>query len=220
MIFDIDETDVKSISAALSKLHKLRTKLCKNDPTARISNIRFDKRLATGQDEYEAMKSIFSTDISSVYHNEDETDKSFYVYAHCNPEAVLQIKDNARHLFAAVDLKLSSQPFYIGKGKDGRAFDLNRNEGHTKIKQHLKKIGKEIEVVKIADNLTSAQALAIESKLIDILGLKVLSRRSLLVNLDEGQAPKERRSLYAKGIRGPGWYLNKIKLQPYSVPKG
>ena len=100
MNIEFDETDVYAISAALAKLHKMRTALCRNDPSARISNVRYDKRLAAIQKEYEAAKNILRTDISSVYGCGDGP-RTFYVYAHCNPRAPLQIKDNARHLIAA-----------------------------------------------------------------------------------------------------------------------
>jgi len=54
--------------------------------------------------------------------------------------------------------------------------------------------GKEIDVVILSDELTNAEALALESKLIDIFDLQ--SRGGMLVNLDEGHAPIERRKLY------------------------
>ena len=125
----------------------------------------------------------------------------------------LKIKDNPRDLFAATELGLTCQPFYVGKGTGNRAFDINRNEGHKKVRQYLDKIGKEIQIVKIKENLTEGEALALESKLIDIFGLKAICSFSSLTNLDEGFHSKERRLLYPKGVP---WYLNKIKLQPYN----
>lgn len=213
MILEVDETNISSISEAIAKLHKLRTRLCKKDPKARLSNTRYEKRLVLIQKELDAILGISKTDVSKIYENTGS--KEYYVYVHCNPLQVLNIKDNARHFFAATELKLTHVPFYVGKGIGNRANNLSRNEGHKKIRQYLDKVEKEIEVIKIKTDLTEGEALALESKLIDIFGLKALCQFGMLTNLDEGMNATERRTLYPKGS---AWYLNKIKLQPYSVP--
>jgi hypothetical protein len=216
MILDIDETDVHSVSNAIAKLHKIRTRLCRTDPAARVSNVRFDKRLASIQKEYNAIKGIHEADVVSLYPIDEDQSTEHYVYAHCNSAAPLNIKDNARHLFAAEN-GFQFQPFYVGKGIGDRAYDLNRNEGHRKVKLLLDKLGKQIEVKIVAANLTKQEALAYEAKLIDIFGLKSVSKYGMLTNLDEGYNPTERRKMYPKGS---AWYLNRMKLQPHtnSVP--
>ena len=111
-----------------------------------------------------------------------------------------------------VDLGLTHEPFYIGKGIDNRCYDLNRNEGHRKIRQMIESVSKEIMVIKIRDDLFEHEALGLESKLIDIFGLKSLNEYSFLVNLDEGKLPSDRRKLYPKGAN---WYLNRNKMAIY-----
>jgi hypothetical protein len=217
MILDIDENDLKSVQDAIGALHKLRTRLEKNTPALRLNNVRFEKRLAAIQKEFEIAEKIFDSDISSIYQNSCE-EKKYYVYVHCNPLKILNVKRDAKSAFAVIRLGLKTQPFYVGKGCGDRCYDLNRNEGHRKIRQMIRESNQDISIVKIAENISEAEALAIESKIIDILGLRSLSEFSFLVNLDEGQMPNERRSLYPKGAN---WLLNKNKLKLYNgVPKG
>lgn len=86
-------------------------------------------------------------------------------------------------------------PFYIGKGTGNRAYETKRNGYHNKIMRKMEKSQKNVEVVIIKDILSNSEALALESKLIDIFDL--YSRGGLLVNLDEGYKSDERRKLYA-----------------------
>lgn len=213
MQIEFDETSIESVQDALSKLHKFRTKLTRDNPDARISNVRWSKRLAALKRERECIDSIANADLSSIFL---PGDGEHYVYAHCSPSSVLNVKENARHLFAA-ELGMTHVPFYIGKGIGERADDLTRNEGHRKIRQHLLKEGKDVQVFKIKTGMSEDAAFGLEGKLIDIFALKYLCKYGMLVNLDEGMFSKERRSKYPKGA---GWYLNKMKIQPHGVPKG
>lgn len=87
-------------------------------------------------------------------------------------------------------------PFYIGKGTGDRLYQFDRNDSHRKIRSRIKDEGKEIVSIKLIENVSETEAFVLESKLIDILGLKATSKHGLLVNLDEGLLPNERRSLY------------------------
>ena len=140
---------------------------------------------------------IYNFDISCIYEdlNLDQS-KNYYVYLHLDPTN--PIENNTRkpkHLFyAAIGCKYL--PFYVGKGSNNRAYDLNRNELHRKIRQRIRKSNNDVEVFILKDNLTELEALCLESKLIDIMGLKAHYQYGLLVNLDEGYRSHERRQLY------------------------
>lgn len=142
------------------------------------------------------LNQMFELDISLLYETE-HTDNKYYVYAHCNPFKPLDVKNNIKHLFLASKFPaLRYEPFYIGKGKDSRYLDLNRNDSHRKIRQGIEKFGKVVDVKILLSGLTNKNSLCYESKLIDILGLKCYSQHGLLVNLDEGIENEKRRSMY------------------------
>jgi hypothetical protein len=89
-------------------------------------------------------------------------------------------------------------PFYIGKGTEDRAYQLNRNDTHRKVKQRILSEGRNIEITILQDGLTEREALMLESKLIDILGIK--ANYGSLCNLDEGINVDERRALYRDAL--------------------
>jgi hypothetical protein len=145
----------------------------------------------------EACIQIYETDIADLYSgmNLDMTPK-YYVYAHCGSDQIAVGKNGISTFLATKGLE--HRPFYIGKGTGDRAFDLNRNETHRKVRQNLKSFGKDVNVKIIEDNLTELEALCLESKLIDMLG--IIGKGGKLVNLDEGVKPNERRSKYSKPL--------------------
>lgn len=155
---------------------------------------------------------IINTDISTLYLDLEcsEVDNDYYVYAHCDPLYGLSSGQNGKSTFAPT-LGLRYIPFYVGKGIGNRAYNLNRNESHRKIRQRSLAMGKEIQAFIIKDNLTKYEALALESKLIDIFGLKASG--GWLVNLDEGHRASERRSLYLQD------YLNINKMLKFIYKK-
>lgn len=218
MIIDFDETDFDELSRVITKLNKQRNNLLRDNESLRISNARYKNRMQSIEREYDAVQLIYASDISTLYQTNNE-DRTYYVYVHCNPLQRLNAKQDAKHLFCASTLQLGCVPFYVGKGQGDRCYDLNRNEGHRKIKQHINKAGSEVVVVKLAEGLMESEALALEAKLIDILGLKQLHSTNTLINLDEGYQSQNRRALYmGKDVK---WYLNRTKMQIYnSVPKG
>lgn len=122
-----------------------------------------------------------------------DTRPIYYVYAHSDPDKNIAIGKCGKTTFAAT-IGMKKLPFYIGKGVHKRAYELNRNETHRKIRQKLHTFGKEIHVSILKDGMTELDALMMESKLIDIFGLITTGGR--LVNLDEGINNKERRLLY------------------------
>jgi hypothetical protein len=143
----------------------------------------------------DVINSIMNTDISNVYSNV-VGDDMYYVYVHCNPLKPLKVRNDAKHCFLALRFNLTHEPFYVGKGIGSRYVDLNRNDSHRKIRSQILASEQEVMAIRVNENMTENEALAVESKLIDILGLKSYSRHGLLVNLDEGVAAKERRNYY------------------------
>lgn len=149
---------------------------------------------------------IFDCDINDIFQQETlSQDKKFYVYAHCDPRHPLIAKSfDIKDIFLLTKFPfLKFKPFYIGKGTDDRFIDFNRTGVHRKIRTEITKIGKEIIPIKLAENLTEIEALSLESKLIDLLGLISLSKNGQLANLDEGINSKERRRKYTDpGVPG------------------
>lgn len=145
----------------------------------------------------EACRKIWETDLLHIYGYESNMDRRrSYVYAHCDPSAPLQEK-NALHKFL-MGLGLTHMPFYVGKGVGDRWLDINRNDTHRKMKQKLLVLGLSIKPCKILQSLTNYQALSYESKLIDIIGLRVNGGH--LVNLDEGKLRADRHRIYKDSL--------------------
>lgn len=143
-----------------------------------------------------AFEAIYGTDLAGVY-GTPSGPRDYYLYFHCDPSKPLTVANNVKHYFLATRFpSLTHEPFYVGKGISGRYLDLTRNEGHRKIRTKILASGAEVIAVKALENLTEAEALAVESKMIDVLGLKTYSPHGLLVNLDEGTKSSERRTVY------------------------
>jgi len=190
---EIDYDSLEDIGKWINILKSQYSTLRKSiDPDFTTKNDRIKK-------EFNACNEIINTDITKIYSNlELDPDKKYYVYAHCDSGFKIALKKNSKTTFAAT-LGMKYVPFYIGKGTGNRAFDLNRNESHRKVRQKLHSLGKEVDVFIIKDNLSELEALCLESKLIDIFGL-LSQRNGYLVNLDEGINSKERKELYWKPL--------------------
>lgn len=155
---------------------------------------KFGTRREQAIEVFDACMSIYNTDISSVYAGmQFDATPIYYVYTHCEPTISAHVGKNGKTTFAAT-IGMTKLPFYVGKGVGDRAYDLNRNETHRKVRQKLHKFDKEISVEIIKTGLTELEALMYESKLIDIFGLVATGGK--LVNLDEGINSKERKEMY------------------------
>lgn len=157
----------------------------------------------------EACAAIFSTDISDIYAGQPlDSSPVYYVYAHCEPSRIAVGKDGLTTWLASMGFE--NMPFYIGKGTGGRAHDLNRNETHRKVRQKLKSAGSDVRVAIIKDGLTELEALCMEAKLVDMLG--VLGKGGRLVNVDEGVGWRERQARYQKELAElSGYHRSQMK---------
>jgi hypothetical protein len=138
------------------------------------------------------LEEIYSADLSSVYNGSDGN-KIYHVYFHCDPRKRLSATLSVKHLFLAIKFSaLQYEPFYVGKGTGNRYLDLARNDTQLIARD------KDVVPVKVVSGLTEGEALSLEAKMIDILGLQALSKHGMLVNLDEGASYQKRRSIYGK----------------------
>lgn len=142
---------------------------------------------------FDSCAKIHDTDISDLYLDLNlDKNPIYYVYAHCLNNKIVIGKDGVTSWLATVGVE--NMPFYIGKGTGNRAYDTTRNETHRKVKQKLKAFDQDIKVQIVKDGLTELEALCLESKLIDVLG--VLGKGGRLVNLDEGVKSQQRQDRY------------------------
>jgi hypothetical protein len=192
--YEVDYDDPNQLKKIAYKLLHRRNKVLQekgyNGISFNGSNLHVGKVMPLFED-------IYNTDLSSVYER-SSISTNYYVYLHCDPTKKIHVSVDIKHLFLASKFNISHVPFYVGKGIGNRWQHLDRNDSHRKIRSKLIKQSLDIKPIKIIDNLSETQALEIESKLIDILGLKALSEFGMLVNLDEGHNAKERRSLYTE----------------------
>lgn len=188
----IIEVDDRSEADILRKLNLLKSMLgtLRKDLGRKSNNDR-------SREYVDACRRIWETDLLHLYGYESKLDrKRSYVYAHCDSSAPLN-ENNALHSFL-ITLGLTHMPFYVGKGVGDRWLDVNRNDTHRKMKQKLSALGLSIKPVVLLRELTNYTALAYESKLIDIIGLRIHGGH--LVNLDEGKLRKDRHKLYTDSL--------------------
>lgn len=198
---EVDFDCPSDIKKVISRLQKRRKKL--------LRSLGYDEVYFNGSKHnmdtlLPLMEGILATDLSSLYPT-STSQESFYVYVHCNPLVPLDVRNNIKHLLLASRFRLTYTPFYVGKGMGDRYLKLKRNDSHRKIRTSILKKGSDVVATKIAEDLMESEALQLESKLIDILGLSSLSKHGMLVNLDEGSCARQRRRLYP-----PHSYLKKF----------
>lgn len=194
MVLEVDENNPSELKRAISLLQKRRKSVLRDLGYVGIS---FQGSRVNIGSVLPLLEAMLDMDFEHLYGN-SSLDRSYYVYMHCDPTKCLNVQGNIKHLLLASRFRLTHEPFYVGKGTGERAAMLARNEGHRKIRGRLLKLGQDVLVCKIADGLTEAGALSLEAKLIDVLGLRMLGRDGILVNLDEGHDSSGRRLSYSK----------------------
>ena len=107
----------------------------------------------------------------------------FYVYAYLDPRRPGEFKFD--------EFKFGYEPFYIGKGINYRyKYHLwNNNRSNKFLKSKINKIRKEINIdpiiIKIAQNLSPAESLELEIRLIKLIG-RIDNNTGLLCNFTDG----------------------------------
>jgi hypothetical protein len=210
--FTVDLDDIDAVAKLASKMKDRKKELMLQSGRKIIdfcgSKYNMEKMMPIIED-------IMATDLSKIYTNFD-TEEKYYVYVHCDPSKPLQVRHDLKHLLLAQRYSITHEPFYVGKGSGDRWKNFNRNEGHRKVRSKILMEKQEIIATKIIENISESDALSIESKLIDILGLRTFSSSGLLVNLDEGSHPNERRNLYStnakKVLSKNGFYFERQLL--------
>lgn len=172
----------------------------------RLKHPEIPSRKQKNRELFDACQQILSTDISHVYQGMAlDPLPRYYVYAHTDSNRKVAVGINGLTSFAAT-LGCSYFPFYIGKGTGSRCYDLSRNGEHGKIVKRLKLSDGDVVIRLVKENLTESEALQLESKLIDIFGLRPYG--GMLSNLDEGMLAEQRRALYRDAF---------LKLRPFNV---
>lgn len=188
-VFEIDFDSVEDILRVNNILKSRLGELRKNQ---------FGSKNQRTKDVFSSCQNLWNTDIDFLYSNlKLDNNPIYYVYAHCDPSAKIAFGKDGRSTFSAT-LGMTHLPFYIGKGVGERAYDLNRNETHRKVRQNLASFNKEPIITILKDGLTESQALGYESKLIDIFG--VIGKGGRLTNLDEGVNALDRRNVYKEDL--------------------
>lgn len=189
----VNEKDPTDLKRVITYLQKKRKKLLLD---LGYNGIRFNG----SNRNFEDIMNILDRFISII----DIQPGNYYVYAHTNPLVKLTPASNVKDAWLlTLCSNLRYRPFYIGKGTGNRLNNLSRNDSHRKIRTKIKEKGLDIEPVILFNNLSEQSALAIEEVLIDTLGLiSLCPKHGLLVNLDEGRDPRNRRlSYYDKDMK-------------------
>jgi hypothetical protein len=196
----VDYNDISDLKRAITKLQFRRKNLLRK---LGYDQINFNGSKYAFSKIVPVFESILDCDTVSIY--EGSAERKFYVYVHCDPMRPLKVRSEVRHFLLASRFGLKFEPFYVGKGVGDRLLDTDRNDSYRKLKTKITRFGKEIVIAKVAVGMTEPEALSLESKLIDVLGLRCLSGCGILVNLDEGVDAVKRRATYPKSV-----YLNRV----------
>lgn len=137
----------------------------------------------------------------------------FYVYIY------FDTRKHGKYVYG--DYSFDFEPFYIGKGQDDRCDDhlkessLKKNSPkNSKIKKIIKETGKDPIILTLKSNMLEKDALALEVKLVALIGRKNLKKGPLTNLTDAGEGVsgaicspelKIKRSENAKGANNPNY---------------
>lgn len=111
--------------------------------------------------------SIMNDDWDDLYKDSSDIGSDYYVYLHIDPSVngLLALSDD-EGLLAKLPI-----PFYVGKGKGNRIYNMRRSKIHTaKLRDLTKYYAIEQVAIKFKDGLSEKQALILEAKLILFFG--------------------------------------------------
>jgi hypothetical protein len=185
-----DDEDLDSVSRTINILNSFRGTLRARSGTATVTS--------RCNAQYNAAKAIIETRTAYLYGNYvQRRSRGCYVYMHCEADRKLH-RGKSGVINFLLDCGVEYMPFYVGKGVGSRDICLDRNETHRKVRQRLQTFGKDVVVKRVAEDLSEKDALALESRWLDVLGLRV--NGGMLVNLDEGVETARRRVLYKEHL--------------------
>ena len=140
------------------------------------------------------LEGYLNEDWNSLFLGDFDEKKDYYVYFHVDP----RIKR-----FSYFELKNKGIPFYVGKGKGGRAYSKKRSKPHLQAINNIINEGYSInDIVFIhKEGLSEKDALILESKIINFLGCrselpKALKpfingrKQGMLINTDTSARPE------------------------------
>ena len=186
--FDINWLDPSDLKKHITKLQQRRKKLLKG---LGYNPIRFN----SSHNTVEKLLPI----LYEFYDSVPRDVGIYYTYFHCNPFEILNPRNLKDLWLLELFPDLKYKPFYVGKGKNNRLLNLNRNDSHRKIRASIRQKGKDIIPYKAISLISERTSLDYENCFIDVLGLISLSKEGYLCNLDEGYT--NRRKYYTKDQR-------------------
>jgi len=177
--FTVDWDNASEIKSLISNLQKRRKNLLKDPEKGNYVHINFGVSNQNLNDLMEIFDFFYN--LSPV--NQLVESGEYYVYVHCDPTKKLNITRDVREYLLATKFNLTHMPIYVGKGIGNRSEQLNRNEGHRKIRTGVLKQKKDLIVIKVNTGLSESVALFEEMRLVTFLGIKVLNGSGYLTNL-------------------------------------
>ncbi len=105
---------------------------------------------------------------------------NFYIYVYLDPRK--------SGIYKYGECEFEYEPFYIGKGKNGRSEVISGRSDNFIEKIHaIKEIGLELIIIKLYKNLNEEQSLELETKLINEIGRLELGTGTLINKTSGGQ---------------------------------
>lgn len=130
---------------------------------------------------------------------------NFYIYIYLDPT-----KSN-KYIYN--EYKFNYEPFYVGKGKNRRCYDIKKGRSKyfkNKINK-IKRFGYEPIIIKLYDNISEKKAFELETKLINKIGRKNNSTGPLLNIIDKNRG--------INGYKHSKKILDKIKMNFFNIQK-